>query len=90
MSNSVDPNILGGWCKVGSKVVSDFYAGESDFIRTVLKVVVYPDGQSDRIKNSNGFVWTDGGYHEKTGKVGKPLERISFMDFVKPLPNTEI
>ena len=90
MASNVDPNMLGGWCKVGSKVVSDYYAAESDYIRTVTKIIVYPDGIGDHLKNSNGYVTTDGGYDKKTGEKGRPLDRVIFRDFIKPIPKTEL
>ena len=44
--------LLGGWCHVGSKVMSDFYIEESGQLRTVTKVVDYKQG--------DGRIWTDG------------------------------
>lgn len=43
---------LDGWCRVGSKVMSDFYIEESGKLRTVTKITDYKQG--------DGRVWTDG------------------------------
>ena len=88
MSDHINTEMLGGWCKVGSKVVSDFYVDESDYIRTVTKLVVHPDSLSDRIKNSNGLVWTDEGIDTKTRRRGRPLIAVTFIDFIKPNPTS--
>lgn len=81
-------DILGGWCKVGSKVVSDFFVNDSNCIRTVTKVIVYADSPTERNKGCNGYVWTDGGVDPKTGYRGRPLDRVSFTEFIrKPDPS---
>ncbi len=72
VSQMAEPGCLGGWCRVGSVVLSEFYINEAEQRRTVSKVVPYD------ASHENGMVWTnDPRLHS--------LEGVDFKDWIRPL-----
>lgn len=66
-----DPNVLGGWCREGSSVMSDYYIQDSGKKQTVTKI------HSFRNPSGDGKVWT-------TCPDGKNLEGVDFKLWIKP------
>jgi hypothetical protein len=68
--------VIDGWCRVGSKVVTDFYIDEADYIRHVTRIHIWPD--TNPVEAS---VWVDGGV-SSDGRKGRPM-RLDYRTWVR-------